>query len=81
MPRALPRYEITFTKRGAQSTALESDTQVRRAIRRARQALRWKDAGWQVTVRGWAPGSTAQRGRVEFQAHLGADRKIHIEER
>lgn len=89
MPRALPRYEITTRpprpKKGEEPAApleVETDTQVRRAIRRAIKLLRTMKPRTQVTVRGWQPGDHPQwRGRVEYQAHVDADGKIHVEER
>ena len=86
MTRALPRYTITFSAKGRKGPTLvpaplDDDTQVRRAIRRAKSRLTCSSPLTQVTVRGWQPGDTSKRGRVEYQAHLGADGKIHEEER
>lgn len=81
MPRILPRYVIEF-KKGNETATSEPNavTQVRQAIRIGRAWLRTFPAGTQLTVRGWQPGDTSKRGRVEYQAHLSTDGKIIVAE-
>jgi hypothetical protein len=81
MTRPLPRYVIEF-KKGKETATSEPNavTQVRLAIRVGRDRLRSFPPGTQLTVRGWQPGDTSKRGRVEYQAHLSKDGKIIVAE-
>jgi hypothetical protein len=91
MTRTLPRYEITLATKDKKSgepdpITVPAGTRVRKAISRANYLLRAtfrNDARPrpQITVRGWQPGDTSKRGRVEYQAHIDRDGKIHVEER
>ena len=80
MPRVLPKYTVTIEHPKSTNALGWADTQIRRAIRQARAALRKWPARSKLTVRGWQPGDTSKRGRVEYQAHLGADGKIIVVE-
>lgn len=81
MTRPLPRYIIEF-KKGKEIATSEPNavTQVRLAIRLGRKRLRCFAAGTHLTVRGWQPGDTSKRGRVEYQAHLSKDGTIIVAE-
>jgi hypothetical protein len=81
MTRPLPRYIIEY-KKGKETATTEPNavTQVRLAIRMGRNGLRCFSSGTQLTVRGWQPGDTSKRGRVEYQAHLSKDGKIIVAE-
>ena len=82
MPRALPRYIIEFKKDKESATSEPNAvTQVRLAIRVGRKRLRTFPTGTQLTVRGWQPGDESKKGRVEYQAHIDGEGKIHEEER
>jgi hypothetical protein len=89
MSRPRPAYLVTFTdpaKKTGQPRNRRGlyfmDSQIRRAIRRANRTLKQGPPGRHVTVRGWQPQDDQDGpGLIEYQAHLGADRKIHVEER
>lgn len=80
MPRALPRYTIALKRRTEDAVELEPDTNVRLAIRRGRKMLKLNPPYAQLTIRGWQPGDTSKRGRIEYQAHLSPDGKIIVAE-
>lgn len=80
MPRTLPKYTVMITYPKSENALGWADTQVRRAIRQARAQLRKSPARSKLTVRGWQPGDTSKRGRVEYQAHLSTDGKIIVTE-
>jgi hypothetical protein len=80
MTRARPKYTVTIEYPKSENALGWADTQVRRAIRHARAQLLKSPPRSKLTVRGWQPGDTSKRGRVEYQAHLGADGKIIVVE-
>lgn len=80
MARALPKYTVMVEYPMSDNVLGWSDTQIRRAIRQARAALLKSPPRSKLTVRGWQPGDTSKRGRVEYQAHLSTDGKIIVAE-
>lgn len=75
------RYTVILKSSANGTTELEPDTQKRRAIRRLRQALRWRESlpvRTRGEVRAYPDG--AKRGTLIYQAHIDKDGTIHVEE-